>query len=316
MIGSDDKGAFSADGDSWRTACAYHRRMNDLPAMPMVTFADGTRWPALGLGTWRYGESPAKRAAEIDAVRAALEAGYRVIDTAEMYGEGGAESVVGEALAGAVRDRVVAREDVRIVSKVYPHNAARAAMRKACEASLRRLGLDRIDLYLLHWRGNVPLAETLAAFDDLVRRGHIVRWGVSNFDTADLQEIEALRGGHLCASNQVYLSLGQRGAEFDLLPWQRARSMPLMAYSPLDQGVLAGHDALTRVARRHDATAPQVALAALMALEGVMVIPKSSDPSRLRENWAAGSLRLTPADRDELDRAFTPPKRKRPLAML
>lgn len=298
------------------TSRAYHPRMNALTAAPMVTFADGTRWPALGLGTWRYGESAARRAAEIQAVRAALESGYRVIDTAEMYGEGGAESVVGEALAGALRDRVVAREELHVVSKVYPHNAGRTAMRKACEASLRRLGLDRIDLYLLHWRGTVPLTETLAGFEDLAQRGHIARWGVSNFDTADLKEIEAAPNGQGCAANQVYLSLGQRGAEFELLPWQQARSMPLMAYSPLDQGALAGNEVLSQVAQRHGATATQLALASLMALQGVMVIPKSSDPDRVRENWRAASLRLTPDDRAKLDKAFPPPRRKRPLAML
>ncbi|MBL8347722.1 MAG: aldo/keto reductase [Rubrivivax sp.] len=289
--------------------------MSDLLGAPKVAFADGTHWPALGLGTWRYGESAATRSAEIHAIRAALDLGYRVIDTAEMYGEGGAESVLGKALAGAIQDRVVTREDVRVVSKVYPHNASRTAMHKACEASLRRLGLDRIDLYLLHWRGSVPLAESVAAFEGLAQRGLIARWGVSNFDTADLQELLALAGGQRCAANQVYLSLGQRGAEFHLLPWQQARSMPLMAYSPLDQGTLANHPALDRIAQRHDSSATQVALAALLALPGVMVIPKSSDPARLRENWAAGSLRLTSEDRAELAAAFPPPRRKLPLAM-
>lgn len=290
--------------------------MSSPPETATVTFADGECWPALGLGTWGYGTSTATRAAEVDAVRAALEAGYRVIDTAEMYAEGGAESIVGEALAGTFRDRVVPREELHIVSKVYPHNASGPAMLKACEASLRRLGIDRIDLYLLHWRGHVPLADTVAAFEQLVQRGHIARWGVSNFDTADLNELQAVPSGTSCAANQVYLSLGERGAEFELLPWQQARSMPLMAYSPIDQGALVGHEALWRIAHRHGATTTQVALAALIALPGVMVIPKSSDPARLRENRGAGTLRLTPENHRDLARAFPPPNRKRPLAML
>ncbi|MBI5718982.1 MAG: aldo/keto reductase [Burkholderiales bacterium] len=282
----------------------------------MVPLADGSQWPALGLGTWRYGETAGHRAAEVRALRLALECGYRLIDTAEMYGEGGAEAVIGEALAGAMADRVVRRDDILVVSKVYPHNAGRTAMRKACEASLKRLGLHRLDLYLLHWPGNVPLAETVAAFEDLIQRGHIARWGVSNFDTGDLLELAALPGGSACAANQVYLSLRERGPEFDLLPWQQDRSMPLMAYSPIDQGALAGHEALARVARRHAATPVQVALSALLMLPGVIVIPKSSNPARLRENWGAGALRLTAEDRADLDGAFPPPSRKRPLAML
>ena len=283
---------------------------------PIVTFADGARWPALGLGTWRYGENPAQRAAEVRALCLAFETGYRLIDTAEMYGEGGAESVLGEALRVALRDGVVQRNEVFIVSKVYPHNAGRTAMRKACEASLQRLGVDRIDLYLLHRRGTVPLAETVAGFEDLLRRGHIARWGVSNFDTADLSELAAVAGGTACAANQVYLSLRERGPEFELLPWQRERSMPLMAYSPIDQGALVRHEVLARVAKRHDATAAQVALAALIALPDVIAIPKTADAARLRENWAAGAVRLSTQDRAELDRAFPPPRGKKALAML
>ena len=224
--------------------------------------------------------------------------------------------MLGEALQAAFRAGTVSRDDVFIVTKVYPHNASARAMRKACEASLSRLGVERADLYLLHWRGNVPLAETVAAFEDLVQRGRIARWGVSNFDAADLRELEALPGGHACSANQVYLSLGQRGPEYELLPWQQARSMPLMAYSPIDQGALARNEALTRVAARHGATAAQVALAALLAMQGVMAIPKSANEQRLRENWAAAKLRLTREDRAELDRAFPPPKSKAPLAKI
>jgi len=282
-------------------------------AAPTVTFADGTQWPALGLGTWRYGESKARRAAEVSALRQAFEVGYRLFDTAEMYGEGGAESVLGEALQGAQDDGVVKRDQVFIVSKVYPHNASRVAMLKACEASRRRLGVDCIDLYLLHWRGNVPLTETVAGFEELQHRGWITRWGVSNFDTADLRDLIALPGGGACAANQVYYSLSERGVEFDLLPWQQARAMPQMAYSPIDQGALAGHAVLARVAAKHEASAVQVALAALIAKPGVMVIPKTRDAARLRENWAAQALRLSAEELAELDRAFPPPKRKRPL---
>jgi diketogulonate reductase-like aldo/keto reductase len=288
--------------------------MNDA-AIPQVTFADGSSWPALGLGTWQYGESAARRASEVAAIRLALEIGYRVIDTAEMYGEGGSEAVIGQALAEAIAAGTVTRDEVHIVSKVYPHNASTSAMRRACEASRRRLGVDTIDLYLLHWRGSVPLAETLAGFQELRQRGWIARFGVSNFDTADLRELVALPGGGDCAANQVYHSLGERGPEFELLPWQREHTMPLMAYSPLGQGALVRHAALAEVAKRHRATPAQVALAALLAQPAVMVIPKSSDAKRLRENWGAAALELTAPDWAVLDRAFPPPKRKRALAM-
>ena len=289
-----------------------------MPAqVPSVTFANGQRWPALGLGTWRYGERTSGRAAELAALRVAIEIGYRVFDTAEMYGEGGAESILGDALQAAIRTGTVSRSEVFVVSKVYPHNADRAAMQVACEASCRRLGVDCIDLYLLHWRGQVPLADTVAGFEELLRQARIAQWGVSNFDTAGLCELAAVPGGSACAANQVYASVSERGAEFELLPWQQERSMPLMAYSPIDQGALANHATLTHIARRHaGATPAQVALAAMMALPGVMVIPKTSQPERLRENWAAGALHLTSEDRTDLDRAFPPPRRKRPLAML
>ena len=288
-----------------------------MNAPPTVTFADGSHCPALGLGTWRLGESASKRISEVATLRRAFELGYRVFDTAEMYGEGGAEAVLGEAIEGALTAGAVRREEVFIVSKVYPHNASRTAMRKACDASRRRLGADRIDLYLLHWRGNAPLAETVAGFEELLRLGWIARWGVSNFDKADLEELATVQASTACAANQVYFSLSERGPEFELLPWQQARSMPLMAYSPIDQGALVGHEVLVRVARRHrDATPAQVALAALLARPGVMVIPQTSRSERLQENRGAATLRLTPQDQLELDQAFPPPRRKRPLAML
>ncbi|MBL8288656.1 MAG: aldo/keto reductase [Rubrivivax sp.] len=259
---------------------------------------------------------PACRRLEVRALRAALDIGYRVFDTAEMYGDGGAEQVLGEALQASWRAGELAREDIFIITKVYPHNAGTRAMRKACEASLRRLGVEQVDLYLLHWRGDVPLDETIAAFGELVQRGCIARWGVSNFDVADMRELEALPGGRACAANQVYLSVSERGAEYELLPWQQARSMPLMAYSPIDQGALAGNEALARVAARHGATAAQVALAALFAMPGVMAIPKSANEQRLRENWAAAQLQLTNEDLADLDRAFPRPSGKKPLAMI
>ncbi len=272
--------------------------------------------PRLGLGTWGMGESPARRPAEVAAVRAAIGMGYRLIDTAEMYGEGGAEEVVGEALAQALRASEVAREQLFIVSKVYPHNASRAGTLAACERSLRRLGLDHIDLYLLHWRGQVPLAETCAALQTLVAQGRIGRWGVSNFDTGDLQELFALPGGAHCAANQVYYSLSERGAAFSLLPWQRAHGMPLMAYSPIDQGALAQSSALQALAGRLGATPAQVALAWLLAQPGVVAIPKAVHEAHQRENLAAADLALSADDLAELDRVFPPPARKGPLAML
>ena len=256
-----------------------------------------------------------RRDAEVAALRTAFEIGYRVVDTAEMYGEGGSEAVIGRALAEALAAHALRRDEVFLVSKVYPHHAGRTALRKACDASRRRLGVDCIDLYLLHWRGSVPLDETLAGFEELRDRGWIARFGVSNFDIADLAELEALPGGRACAANQVYLSLGERGPEFELLPWQRERSMPMMAYSPIDQGALARHAGLAAVAQRLAATPAQVALAALMALGGVMVIPKSSDAARLRENWGSAALQLGAEDRAGLDRAFPPPRRRRPLSM-
>jgi len=284
--------------------------------MQHVSFPDGSSAPALGLGTWRMGESARERAREVAAVRLALELGYRVIDTAEMYGEGGAEEVVGQALAEAMRAGTVTRDEVFVVSKVYPHNASRAGVRAACERSRRRLGLDRIDLYLLHWRGAHPLGETVAGFEALVGGGEIARWGVSNFDVDDMEELLALRGGRACAANQVYYSLGERGAGFALLPWLQRHGMPLMAYCPIDQGVLAGARPLAELAARHGATAAQLALAWAMEQPGVMAIPKAVRESHLRENLAATSITLGPDDLAELDALFAPPRRKTALAMV
>jgi diketogulonate reductase-like aldo/keto reductase len=281
-----------------------------MTSMKTVALPEGETLPALGLGTWRMGESARSRRAEVDAVRFALELGYRLIDTAEMYGDGGAEEVIGEALAaGPVR-----RDHVFVVSKVYPHNATRKGVIAACERSLARLRTDRIDLYLLHWRGAVPLAETVAAFEHLREHGKIRHWGVSNFDVADLRELWQVDDGDRCAVNQVYYSAGKRGIEFDLLPWQRQRRMPVMAYCPIDQGALARHSALHAIARARGATAAQVALAWVLRQRDVIAIPKAVQAAHLQDNLAAASIELTAAELAQIDAAFPPPARKQPLA--
>lgn len=272
--------------------------------------------PALGLGTWRMGESGATRQAEIAAVRSAIEMGYRLIDTAEMYGEGGAETVIGLALAAALRAGDVRRDELCIVSKVYPHNASRRGVPAACERSLKRLGLDHIDLYLLHWRGAHPLAETVEAFDALVQAGRIGRWGVSNFDTDDMQELAALGAGERCAANQVYFSASERGPEFSLRPWLRERGIPLMAYSPIDQGSLAGDDTLAQIGAAHGLTAAQVALAWVLSRPGVVAIPKAASLPHLRDNFAAAGVQLSEPELRQIDTRFPPPKRKSPLSMI
>lgn len=273
--------------------------------------------PVLGLGTWRMGEEPGSRKAEVAAVRTAIAMGYRLIDTAEMYGEGGAEEVVGQAIAEALRAGDVKREELFVVSKVYPHNASRKGTPAACARSLARLGLDRIDLYLLHWRGEHPLDQTCEAMRRLVDDGRIGRWGVSNFDTDDMDELAAVCGEPLdCAANQVYYSMSERGPEFSLLPWQRERGMPLMAYSPIDQGALAGDAALKKMAERLGVTAAQLALAWVVAQPGVVAIPKAVREAHLRDNLAAAELRLSAEDLAEIDRLHPPPQGKKPLAMI
>jgi len=279
--------------------------------MKTVELPGGEAVPALGIGTWRMGESASSRRAEVDAVRFALEIGYRLIDSAEMYGDGGAEEVVGEALgAGPVR-----REEVFLVSKVYPHNASRTGTIAACERSLKRLRTDRIDLYLLHWRGQVALQETVAAFEHLRERGRIRHWGVSNFDLDDLRELWAVDDGERCAANQVWYSAGQRGIEFDLLPWQRQHRLPVMAYCPIDQGALAASRPLQAIARRRGVTAAQVALAWALRQPDVIAIPKAVQPAHLLDNLAAASIELSAAELAQIDAAFPPPARKRSLAM-
>ncbi|CAN7565697.1 aldo/keto reductase [Variovorax sp. LjRoot290] len=285
--------------------------------MKTLQLATGTPLPVLGLGTWRLGEDRALRRTEIAAVRAAIEMGYRLIDTAEMYGEGGAEEVVGQAIAEALRAGDVTRGELFVVSKVYPHNASRKGTPAACARSLARLGLEQIDLYLLHWRGEYTLAETCEAMRALVDGGRIRHWGVSNFDTGDMDELAAVCGEPLdCTANQVYYSVRERGPEFSLLPWQRARGMPLMAYSPIDQGALAGDAALKKTAQRLGVTAAQLALAWVIAQPGVVAIPKAVREAHLRDNLAAAELQLGDEDLAEIDRLHPPPRRKKPLSMI
>lgn len=283
---------------------------------PTRQLPDGTAIPALGLGTWRMGERADEQAAEILAVREALRLGYRLIDTAEMYGEGGAETMLGIALQQAFAAGEVRRDDLTVVSKVYPHHASTRGVVDACERSLRRLKIDTIDLYLLHWRGDYPLAQTLDGFAQLRARGLIRHWGVSNFDVADMEELDALPTGPQCATNQVYYILGARGIEFDLLPWQAKRHLPLMAYSPIDQGALSDHATVLAVAQRLGVSAAQVALAWVLRQPEVIAIPKAVRSAHLRDNLAATQLQLCAADLGLLDAAFAPPRRKHGLAMI
>lgn len=282
----------------------------------MVQFPSGEEWPALGLGTCGYGEQPQRQAAELATLRAALEMGWRVFDTAEMYAAGGAEQLLGQALAAAQRGGLP-RERLRIVSKVLPENASEAGVVAACEASLRRLQLEQIDLYLLHWPAPFALAETVRGFEQLQRRGLIRLWGVSNFDLPQLRELLLVPGGAACAANQVHHSLGARGVEFDLLPAQRVHQMPLLAYSPLDQGGLADHPALRPLAERHGVTPAQVALAWLLRRPGVLALPKAASALHLRHNLAAQvlSTALTAQDMAWLDEHFPPPRSKQPLSV-
>ena len=278
--------------------------------MRQVVLPDGTAVSAVGQGTCYMGEGGRSAPAEADALRLGIALGMTLIDTAEMYAEGGAEEVVGQAIAGQ-RDRVF------LVSKVYPHNASRSGVPAACERSLKRMGTDVIDLYLLHWRGGVPLAETVAAFEKLRAEGKIRRWGVSNLDPADMRELLGVKDGAACAVNQVLYNPEHRGIEFDLLPWQAQKRIPVMAYSPVGQGGrLLKNPALAAVAKRHNATPAQIALAWGLRHPHVISIPKASDPAHVRQNAAAAEIVLTPQDLAEIDAAYPPPKRATRLAML
>jgi diketogulonate reductase-like aldo/keto reductase len=275
--------------------------------MPTVTFRDGAAVPALGFGTWRMGESPRRRSAEVAAVRRAVDLGMTLLDTAEMYGEGEAESIVGEATAGR-------RDEVFIVSKVYPHNAGARSAVAACERSLKRLRTDRIDLYLLHWRGRIPLSETVGAFERLRRDGKILRWGVSNFDADDMAELWSLPDGERCAANQVLYHLRERGIEWRLAPECVARGVALMAYSPIGQGTLVDEPKLVSLARKARVTPAQLALRWLLGRRNVVAIPKATQPAHIDENRKAADIALDSALRAALDAAFPPPTRATPLA--
>ena len=279
--------------------------------MKSTVLPDDESVPVLGQGTWRMGESKRAHANEVAALRLGIELGMTLIDSAEMYGEGGTEKVVADAIEGR-RDRVF------IVTKVYPHNASRAELPKACEHSLKRLCIETIDLYLLHWREKTPpLEETIETFEKLRTAGKIKRWGVSNFDVDDMEELLAIENGRNCSVNQVLYNLEHREIEFDLLPWSQKNKIPIMAYSPVghDRGLLE-NKTLTKLAKRHDATSAQIALAWVLRQPGVIAIPKASNEKHVRENARSIKIKLTEEDLVELDREFPPPKSKKSLPML
>jgi diketogulonate reductase-like aldo/keto reductase len=278
-------------------------------AVRTTSLPSGEAVPVLGQGTWGMGEKPSRRQEEIEALRLGLDLGMTLIDTAEMYGDGAAEELIAAAIAGR-------RHEVFLVSKVLPHNATRRGTIAACERSLQRLGTDWLDLYLLHWRGPPPLTETLAAFDELARAGKIRHWGVSNFDAADMKELVRLSGGSTVATDQVLYNLTRRGIEYDLLPWCLEHGLPIMAYSPIEQGRLLDHPALQSVAAGHGATPAQVSLAWVLRHDRLIAIPKAGVPAHVRDNRAALDLHLTEQDVKALDRAFPAPTGPRALEML
>ena len=277
--------------------------------IPTTALHTGRHMPTFGLGTWRMGESGVRRGEEVAALRHGIDRGITLIDTAEMYGDGEAERIVAEAVGKR-------RHEMFIVSKVLPGNSSRRGTLAACEASLKRLKTDRIDLYLLHWRGSVPLEETIEAFTALEEAGKIVDWGVSNFDISEMGELWKTPDGDCCVTNQVAYNLSRRGIEFDLMPWCRKHRLPIMAYSPIEQGRLLGHAALRDIGKKHNATPAQVALAWLMRHDDVIVIPKAGSPAHVDEDLAAIDLLLSHDDFVALDRAFPPPRSAQPLDML
>lgn len=280
-----------------------------LAPLPTVALPGGETVPALGQGTWAMAEDPARRASEIAALQRGIDLGMTLIDTAEMYANGGAEHLVGEAVAGR-------RDDVFIVSKVIPTHASRRGTVLACERSLKRLNTDVIDLYLLHWVGGEPVEDTVEAFEALVEDGKIRHWGVSNFDVSDCSALVSLERGEAVATNQVLYNPARRGIEFDLVPWCREHGIPMMAYSPIEQGRILRHPALSAVAARHGATPAQVSLAWVLRQPGMIAIPKASTPAHVEANRAAAALNLDAEDLAIIDRAFPPPTRARALEML
>ena len=275
----------------------------------LVTFADGTTVPALGQGTWEIGDDPSRRDAEQAALARGIDLGMTLIDTAELYGDGRAERLVGEVIASR-------RDEVFLVSKVKPENASEMKMMLSCEKSLERLGVDRLDLYLLHWEGRIPLEETVDAFQELGDEGMIARWGVSNLDLRTMERLVDLDGGNDCAANQLLYNLGSRGVEFDLLPWMQARDMPMMAYSPLGRGGLLEHPLIVDIANRHDASPAQVALAAVLRHDGVIAIPKASSVEHVEANADALDIQFDAEDVERLDHAFPPPTHETPLDII
>lgn len=280
-----------------------------VETIPRVRLPAGESLPVMGQGTWYLGETSSRRDAELAALRAGIDRGLTLIDTAEMYGDGAAEELVGEAIAGR-------RDEVFLVSKVLPSHATYAGTIDACRRSLDRLGIDRLDLYLLHWRGSVPLEETVLAFEELARLGLIRHWGVSNFDVRDMADLLSVPGGDAVQTNQVLYNLTRRGIEHDLLPTLQAQGVPVMAYSPIEQGRLLDHPMISVVARRHDATPAQVALAWVLTRTGLTAIPRSGTPEHVMDNRAAADLQLTEQDLRTLDAAFPPPRSAQPLEML
>ena len=277
--------------------------------MQTVTLPSGEKVPALGMGTWMLGDNRARRAEEITTLQRGIDLGMTLIDTAEMYGEGDSEKLVGEAIKGR-------RAEVFLVSKVYPHNAGGRALMSACERSLQRLGVDCLDLYLLHWRGRFPLSETIEGFEKLRAQGKIRHWGVSNLDPDDMEELYTQPGGNAVATNQVLYNLTRRGIEWDLLPWCQQRKIPLMAYSPIEQARLLSHPGLCKLATRLGMQPATLALAWLLQREDVIVIPRTSNRPHLEENHAALEIRLDAASLAELDRLFPPPDCAVPLEVL
>lgn len=277
--------------------------------MKKIEFPDGTTVGSLGQGTWFMGEDPARKTEEIEALRTGVDLGMTVIDTAEMYGDGHSEVLVGEAVKGI-------RKDVYLVTKVLPQNADYEGTKKACENSLRRLGTDYVDLYLLHWAGPHPIEETVRAMTELRREGKILNWGVSNLDVDEIEDFMSVEGGKSCATNEVLYNLMRRGIEYDLLPWCREHKMPVIAYSPIERGKLAFDTTLRHIAARHNATPSQIALAWVLREPNILAIPKASSVAHVRDNYGALSIQLTEEDMKWINEAFPAPTRKMPLEMI